>query len=487
MDSSNYRFTLDMQSEQSQVSLPVRLNDTDRRLYISLTNGGKPYYIEDGCLALFVGIKPDGKDLGNHCIIENNSIIRYDFTEQTANVAGIINCEIRLFDAEGNLVTSPRFIMIVDSRVVNNDVTISESEHSIIDEIAQAELARVSAEASRVSAENQRVEAEESRAYAEATRAYDFDQQMTSVSQYMSEWYQQEQDREEAEALRIEAEKARVASETARAESESNREMAEAQREANETTRIMNEEVRVSQEDTRKANEDTRIEAEAIREANAQLYGNAFRTSVSGQAIRVDDVSPLVQDVKCKVDDIDNVTVSRCGKNLWSGGDIEVTEGHKIISLPCTLPPSTYTLTADIESTDTDSTNCLVYDATNQTPLAWINRGEKQSVVFTLSGNCNNIALYASSSNANGEGDTATYKNVQLELGSEATDFEEYKEVTTHTPNADGTVEGIKSIAPTMTILTDTANVVIEIEYNQDVNTIADDVNELLDLIVGGD
>ena len=59
MSSSNYRITLDMQSNQSQVSLPVRLKDTNRKLYIILTNGGTPYIIEDGCRAVLFGYKAD--------------------------------------------------------------------------------------------------------------------------------------------------------------------------------------------------------------------------------------------------------------------------------------------------------------------------------------------------------------------------------------------------------------------------------------------
>ena len=49
--------------------------------------------------------------------------------------------------------------------------------------------------------------------------------------------------------------------------------------------------------------------------------------------------------------------------------------------------------------------------------------------------------------------------------------------------NADGTVTGIKSVAPTMTLLTDTAGVTIEIEYNQDVNVLRDNLQECLNAI----
>lgn len=167
MNSSNYRFTLDIQSRQSQVSLPVLLNDTGRRLYISLTDGGEAYTIADGCRAVFVAKKSDGNTLFNDCIIEGNANIRYDFTPNTASAPGVVNCEVRLYGSDGRLITSPRFIMVVDTRVVyDGDVVISESESNALDIIITTEVARVEAEKARVSAEEERVEAERARATA---------------------------------------------------------------------------------------------------------------------------------------------------------------------------------------------------------------------------------------------------------------------------------------------------------------------------------
>ena len=70
-----------------------------------------------------------------------------------------------------------------------------------------------------------------------------------------------------------------------------------------------------------------------------------------------------------------------------------------------------------------------------------------------------------------------------LSFGEEANEYEEYVG-TVHKPNADGTVTGIKSVAPTMTLLTDTANVVVEIEYNQDINVLNKRLVEALDAII---
>ena len=58
----------------------------------------------------------------------------------------------------------------------------------------------------------------------------------------------------------------------------------------------------------------------------------------------------------------------------------------------------------------------------------------------------------------------------QLEFGTTATEYEPYKEPTTYPINSDGIVENIKSIYPTTTLLADTLGVVIDVNYNRDLN-----------------
>lgn len=199
MSTFNYRFTLEIQSTMSQASLPVRRGDTNRSLYITLTDGGSPYIIPKGYTAVFVGKKADGAILTSYCIIEKDSIVRYDFTEQTSNVAGIVDCEIRVYAPVGegekpNMVTSPKFVMVVDERVVLDDeIAPSADQMKTFDEIATDEQARRLAEENRALAEEERVEAENLRVSAET-------------------------EREDAEKLRISAEDARAEAEVERNE-----------------------------------------------------------------------------------------------------------------------------------------------------------------------------------------------------------------------------------------------------------------------------
>ena len=171
MNYSIYRFTLDIHRTKSQVSIPVLFHDTGIQFYISLADGGKPYFIEDGCRAVFSAKKPDGATLFNDCIIEDNTRIRYDFTEQTTNCEGMMNCEIRLYGTDGNLLTTPAFVVVVDPRVIyDSEVLDSYPEATLLDNMVSAENARLVGEQKRVDAEAVRVIVENARAAAEAER-----------------------------------------------------------------------------------------------------------------------------------------------------------------------------------------------------------------------------------------------------------------------------------------------------------------------------
>lgn len=52
-------------------------------------------------------------------------------------------------------------------------------------------------------------------------------------------------------------------------------------------------------------------------------------------------------------------------------------------------------------------------------------------------------------------GNTVTYRNIQVEVGSTATDYEAYKEPQIATATVDGKVLGLMSVSPTMTMISD--------------------------------
>ena len=220
MNYSDYPFTLDIQIHQAQVSIPVTLNDTARKRYIGLTDGRKPYTIANGCRAVFAAYKPDGTTILNDCIIEGNTTIIYEFSQNTTSAEGIVNCEIRLYDASGKELTSPQFIIIVDKKVVRDEeVPISMDESTTISNMIIAEQGRIVAEAARVVAEGKRASAENERNAADIAR--DEAENARKAT---------EEDRAEAEGLRAAAEIERVEAEIERYEAEQARVLAENER-----------------------------------------------------------------------------------------------------------------------------------------------------------------------------------------------------------------------------------------------------------------
>ena len=174
MNSAFFRFILDVQQAQSQVSIPVSLNDTAITLYMSLTDGGKPYIINTGCLAKLSITRPSGSKLHEFCMIEGNASAVYPFSQNrsTASEQGIHECELTLYGRNGEQITTSRFSIIVNERVVNMDDNngITNEDVGIIDSIVHCELERKAVEEGRVGAENDRVAAENIRATAEEGR-----------------------------------------------------------------------------------------------------------------------------------------------------------------------------------------------------------------------------------------------------------------------------------------------------------------------------
>lgn len=136
MNYSDYRLSLDIHDEDSGQSLNVKRGDNkSRRIYITLRDGSQPYHISEDCYAVFAATKPDGKILYNSCTI-SDCTIQYEMTGQTTNVAGVTECEIRLYGADNQLITSPRFLLIVDETVYDDEKVVdSSSEFTALTEL----------------------------------------------------------------------------------------------------------------------------------------------------------------------------------------------------------------------------------------------------------------------------------------------------------------------------------------------------------------
>lgn len=150
MNFSNFRFTLDLHSLHSQTSIPAMLGDTGITWHINLCDGGKPYLISNGALAKISIKRPTGTYHEMFCEIRENSTIVYHFEQETCAVVGLHNCEITLYGVSGAVLGTPRFSMVVSDRVIKNDeINLSDHDHTIVDAMAVEEAKRQVAEANR--------------------------------------------------------------------------------------------------------------------------------------------------------------------------------------------------------------------------------------------------------------------------------------------------------------------------------------------------
>ena len=156
MNYSIFRFTLNMHSHRSQASVSAFHGDTAVRLLFALTDGGVPYKIEGGCVAILTGTKADGTKLVHRCTILNDmTTIQYDFEEQTSSCVGVVSCEIALYGADGKTICAPKFTIVIDERETT-DLNLSTDDENLLASIALAEVQRVEAEAERKKAEVER-------------------------------------------------------------------------------------------------------------------------------------------------------------------------------------------------------------------------------------------------------------------------------------------------------------------------------------------
>lgn len=177
---------------------------------------------------------------------------------------------------------------------------------------------------------------------------------------------------------------------------------------------------------------------------------------------------------------ITDVTLTKCGKNLVDisqmlnnclvdngNGTFAYTRPSSNIysaAFPLKLKAGT-TITINmvqISTTDySDRLTCFFTYADGTSKSSYIGRGTGMN--FTAEKDIVKVQLFSYN-----VGTKFVFKNFQIELGTTATEYEPYKEPKTYTPNEDGTVEGVPSLYPVTTLLTDTEGVTITAEYNCD-------------------
>lgn len=215
-------------------------------------------------------------------------------------------------------------------------------------------------------------------------------------------------------------------------------------------------------------------------------FSGALRGSASGEAVRLTDVSPLEHEIKIKLtaesnySDFSGVTLKRYGKNLLPYPYSDTTKtvngitftdnGDGSVTIAGTATGGAYFYlqrnanfgTMEINSVTKPSNNNGVYTICKRMHYNPINK----TVTINI------------------HPDTTINETVypQVELGVKATDYEAYLPPTEYTPSSDGTVTGVSADSEDITLMTDTAGVTVNAEYNKDINKV---ISELYTLVNG--
>lgn len=493
MISIDYRVSLDMFDVLSQVTIKAKKGDSACKIYITLTEKGKVYKITEGCYATFNAKKSDGTFVYDHCTIEGNTIV-YDFGVsidkdgvcQVSAREGIVECEVTLYTANSKQLTSPRFTLFIDGTVYNGEEIISTPESNVLKELinetnnliddveTKLENGDLKGEPGKDAITDQKYNpnsenAQSGIAVDEALQDYvktsDVDIDYNSGSPNPQSGMAVFQAVDEAEFRAVQAAKEDRELHT---DSEYNPESLNAQNG-----------IAVSQA------------IDGLKQYTNNNFAPVIRNTVSGSVVSAKDISDLQSNLSVKlssdtVTDFSEVSVKKMGKNWvdinslarfdnWIhsvDGETKTYSSYKIQLKPNTEycfgcnPISTggsIIVVSSIPHKSKDGEIATIINGNYAigTTKKSFNSGET-GVIY--------VNWYAGSKTQ--ERLTRVVNEVlidfQIELGTVATEYESYKEPQIVTANDDGTVTGLTSVSPNMTILTDTDGVNIEMTYNAD-------------------
>lgn len=223
-------------------------------------------------------------------------------------------------------------------------------------------------------------------------------------------------------------------------------------------------------------------------------FSGALHGSVSGEAVRLTDVSPIEHEIKIKLtaesnhSDFSGVTLKRYGKNL-------LPYPYKNTNIDYTFNGINYKVKSDgtvvLNGTANEQSYFILAGLVLNKGVYYLSgcpsggQGSTYSIYFQY----DNFSYYKADYGSGVKIDINEKKNCavaitigkntavsnlifkpMLEVGSKLTDFEERRTAVAYTPAADGTVTGVTSISPDTTFLSDTDGIIINAEYNRDLN-----------------
>jgi hypothetical protein len=511
--------TLDLLRTTSQCVISAKLGVTDREIAIKLREGAEPYF-PDGVTAVLSATTPVGTTLYNDCRIENNTIY-YSFTEATTGAVGAYDAEIILYRGEG-VLASASFTIVVEKRASDPAIIVKSDEFTALDKMV-TEGSKLYGDTKKIKEQTETLYKNTENLYVELTNKTnnwgidntfnpesEYAQSGKAISQYTNNTF------------------ANAITDNISGSGVSIRDISPVEHTLNVKVSSKNlipypftNSTSTIKGVTFTDNGDGTITANGIPTENAIYYfinksfvlpkgtytlsglpsGSAYETYYIGMAASVDGtnfekgiyesgltieidtvraiylvikkgnaVNNLVFKPQLElgstatpyapyVADLSAVDLVAGGKNFAEINSIKTPTSEKPIIFSGKITGN-FVLSCDVNCECTNM-GATMFQVTSEdgiieiTPYGFLNNPNG----YPLSGTITKIQFINYSACQDGSVD-----NIQLELGTSKTAFEPHTAPTTHPINADGTVDGVKSIYPTTTLIP-TEGVVIDAEY----------------------
>ena len=214
-------------------------------------------------------------------------------------------------------------------------------------------------------------------------------------------------------------------------------------------------------------------------------FANALKGNIEGTAVAIHDVSPIEHTLSVRLsgnEDLESVKLLQYGKNIYKPKSI--------------VPYGTVSL-IEVATVNEDGGIVLKGTAADSSVSYHLDLPSLPVGTYAFNGTNPNVKYYVFTLTSSGEektwinnfftlddGDRLEYLQlriprgvtiddtfyVQIELAKKSTEYTPYIEPKEYKADADGTVKGVTSLYPDMTLLTDTSGVTVRCEYNRDIN-----------------
>ena len=179
MNPSVFRIKLDLHGRMPGAVLRISEGDTARRLVCELCEDGRAYVFSDETYVIFEAIKPDGSTVAGDAAVIGASRIEYGIPSAAVSTRGTVSCCFKLYGADGLILTTPTFNIIVTEEVYDTDYPEGTDSFKALDGlithtlnvIEKASTSASAADASASAAEASAAAAQDSASEAAASAA----------------------------------------------------------------------------------------------------------------------------------------------------------------------------------------------------------------------------------------------------------------------------------------------------------------------------